>query len=157
MLILIVSFGRFFEHEDEYDAEDDLIPVNFQTGSQPERCSWFGERARPGRSGSRPRDQVHLDTVLDLVRRKRSAGVPAGEFGRRPAACIQPAVRPRSETLRQLAAGDGGATRTVSRCTPRDPLLRVSLSNCLVRQGAPAFDAGARRTTAGAAVAPHFN
>ena len=31
MLILIVSFGRFFEDED--DDEDDLIPVNYQTGS----------------------------------------------------------------------------------------------------------------------------
>jgi len=31
MLLLIVSFGRFFEDED--DDEDDSIPVNFQTGS----------------------------------------------------------------------------------------------------------------------------
>jgi hypothetical protein len=34
MLILIVSFGRFFEDEDEDDDEDDSIPVNFQTRSK---------------------------------------------------------------------------------------------------------------------------
>src|ERR1017187_491164 len=34
-----------------------------------------------------------------------SAGVPACEFGRRPAARINPAMNPRSETLRKPAAG----------------------------------------------------
>ena len=59
------------------------------------------------------RGRAQFETVLGIVRRKRGAGVHAGGFGRRPAACLQPAVGPRRETRRQPAAGDGCATRSV--------------------------------------------
>jgi hypothetical protein len=39
ILMLILNFGRFFEHEDEDDDEDDSIPMNFQTCSQT--MQWF--------------------------------------------------------------------------------------------------------------------
>lgn len=33
-IILIVSFGGFFENEDEDDDENDSVPVNFKTVSK---------------------------------------------------------------------------------------------------------------------------
>jgi hypothetical protein len=53
----------------------------FQTGSQPERCSWFGERARPGRSGLRPRDPL---LRVGMSNRLVCPGAPAFVAGGAP-------------------------------------------------------------------------
>jgi 4-amino-4-deoxy-L-arabinose transferase-like glycosyltransferase len=65
------------------------------------------------------------------MRQKCGAGVLACGFERRLAARIQRLVGPGSETLPEPAAGDGRATRTVSRRTRRTPNRDAKLGNQL--------------------------
>jgi hypothetical protein len=75
------------------------LPPPFQTGSKPEPCSWFGERARPGRSGSRPRGP-HLTLGTDpplgafrciCVRREGAPNDSRGGCAPQKFNCITPA------------------------------------------------------------------